>query len=148
MQLLVAADGSGVVRDSVLPAIVALADGVSPEVTVLHVVHAASEAWSDEELTQVMADRRENIEQLVRDASFPVEVLIEALPYGGTIDYYIAHRANDLDVDAIVVCSKRSTGIVGGLLGSIAQGLLEHSPVPVIVVRPDGDDDDEPDAKS
>ena len=32
----------------------------------------------------------------------------------------------------------RSTGVFAGILGSIAQGLLRESTVPVLVVRPDG----------
>lgn len=140
MKLLVAADGSGKLRDDALPAIADLADDVIPEVIALHVVHAASEAWSDEELKHVMAERQHRMEELVAGADFAVTVMVEALPYADELDYYIAHRARDLEADAIVVTSKRATGVMSGLLGSVAQGLLRHSSVPVLVVRP-GDHD-------
>ncbi|MDA0352168.1 MAG: hypothetical protein DWG79_00400 [Chloroflexi bacterium] len=136
MKLLVAADGSGKLRDVAFPAIVTLADETVPEVVVLHVVRAASEAWSDEELRQVMAERRHQLEALVVNADFAVQLLVEALPYGDQTSEYIARRASDLEVDAIVVTSKRATGLLGGLLGSLAQALLRDSPVPVLVVRP------------
>lgn len=139
MELLVAADGSGRIRDSVLPAIANLADDVEPTVTVLHVVRAAAEAWSDEELRQVMAERRHRLESLLVDSEYPATLLVEALPYGEDVASYIAHRARDLGVDAIVVCSKRAAGVMAGILGSTAQGLLRMSEVPVLVVRPNPD---------
>lgn len=147
MQLLVAADVSDRLRDSIMPAIVELADEAIPEVTVLHVVHAASAAWSPEELEQVLADRRAALEELLQSSKFTVNLLVETLPYGEEIPSYIAHRANDLNVDAVVVCSKHATGVFAGILGSVAQGLLRESDVPVIVVRPvRAEDDPEGDA--
>jgi nucleotide-binding universal stress UspA family protein len=141
VELLVAADQSDRLRESVLPAILRLADDVVPDVTVLHVVHAASEAWSDEELRLVLAERRHQLDELLVDTDFPTQLLIEALPYGDEIPSYLANRARDLDVDAIVVCSKRSIGVVAGILGSVAQGLLRESTLPVLVVRPDAHDE-------
>lgn len=128
MQLLVAADGSGRMRDAAFPAIENLADRAKPDVTVLHVVRATSEAWSDEELNAVMAERRRRMEDLLADVAFPVQLLVEPLPYGGEVHHYIGLRAADLGVDAIVVSSKRATGVMAGLLGSVAQGLLQDSP--------------------
>ena len=140
MKLLVAADGSEKLRTSALPAVASLAGDLSPEVYVLHVVRAASEAWSDEELKQVMAERQHRMEELVADADLAVSVLVEPLPYGGEVDHYITLRAADLEVDAVVVTSRRATGLFAGLLGSVAQGVLRDSPVPVIVVRPRDED--------
>jgi nucleotide-binding universal stress UspA family protein len=145
MKILVAADGSGKLRNSALPAIANLADDVIPEVIVLNVVRAASEAWSDEELKQVMAKRQHRMEALVADADFAVQVLVEALPYGGEVSRYITLRATDLEADAILVTSKRATGLIAGLLGSVAQGILRDSELPVIVVRPADVPEDEDD---
>jgi nucleotide-binding universal stress UspA family protein len=143
MKLLVAADGSGRLRSATLPAIANLADDVVPDVTVLHVLRAASEAWSDEELHQVLAERRHRLEALVADADFAVQLLIETLPYGDEVPRYLALRARDLGVDAIVVTTRRATGMMASLLGSVAQGVLRESPVPVLVVRPSDDDEEE-----
>jgi nucleotide-binding universal stress UspA family protein len=137
LELLVAADESERLLESVLPAIGKLAADVVPGITVLHVVHGAAEAWSDDELRLVLAERRDQLEQLLVDSDFPTELLVETLPYGDEIPSYLAGRARDLDVDAIVVCSKRATGVFAGILGSVAQGLLRESNVPVLVVRPD-----------
>lgn len=139
MQLLVAADESNRLIESVLPAIGRLAGDVVPDITVLHVIHAASEAWSDEELRQVLAERQQVIEAQLAQSDLSAHLLIEALPYGDKTPSYLASRARDLDVDAIVVCSKHSTGVFAGVLGSVAQGLLRESTVPVLVVRPDGE---------
>ena len=91
-----------------------------------------------EHLVIVLAERRHQLEELLVDADLPTHLLIETLPYGDEIPSYLALRARDLEVDAIVVCSKRSIGVFAGILGSIAQGLLRESTVPVLVVRPDG----------
>ena len=139
MKLLVATDQSDRLRESILPAITRLADDVVPDVTVLHVIHAASEAWSDEELRLVLTERQQQLEELLTDAVFPAQLLIETLPYGDEIPSYVASRARDLQVGAIVVCSKRSSGVFAGILGSVAQGLLRESTVPVLVVHPDGE---------
>lgn len=146
MKLLVAADGSGQVRDAALPAVSKLTGGLDVEVYVLHVVHAASEAWSEEELKQVIAERTHELEALVVDSDIATKLLVETLPYGGKVDHYICLRAGDLEADAIVVTSGRATGVVAGFLGSVAQGVLSDSPVPVLVVRPsDGDESDDED---
>jgi nucleotide-binding universal stress UspA family protein len=139
VQLMVAADESNRLIESVLPAIRKLAGDVVPDVTVLNVVHAASEAWSDEELRQVLAERKRILEAQLAQSEFRTQLLIEMLPYGDEIASYLANRAQDLDVDAVVVCSKHSTGIFAGILGSVAQGLLRESTIPVLVVRPDGE---------
>ncbi len=144
MKLLVAADGSDKLRSAALPAIAKLAADADPEVIVLHVVRAATEAWSDEELKQVMAERQHRMEALVADSDIAVQVLIEALPYGSDMHRYITLRAADLEAGAIVVTSKRATGLMGSLLGSIARGVLRDSPVPVIIVRPSEGTGDEP----
>jgi nucleotide-binding universal stress UspA family protein len=144
MKLLVAADGSGQVRDAALPAVSKLIRDLDAEVYVLHVVHAASEAWSDEELKQVIAERTHDLEALLVDADIATTLLVETLPYGGKVDHYICLRAGDLEVDAVVVTSRHATGLMRGLFGSVAQGVLKESPVPVLVVRP-GDDEDEAD---
>jgi nucleotide-binding universal stress UspA family protein len=141
MKLLVAADGSGHVRDAALPAVSRLVTDIDAEVYVLHVVHGASEAWSEDELKQVLAKRRHDLEALLVDADLPTTLLVETLPYGGKVDNYICLRAGDLEVDAVVVTSRHATGLMRGLLGSVAQGVLSDSPVPVLVVRPAEDDE-------
>ena len=142
MKLLVAADGSGQVHDAALPAVSKLIGDLDQdvEVHVLHVVHAASEAWSDEELKQVIAERTHELEALLAASDIATTLLVETLPYGGKVDHYICLRAGDLEVDAVVVTSRRATGVMAGLLGSVAQGVLSDSPVPVLVVRPSDDD--------
>ena len=42
----------------------------------------------------------------------------------------------------VIVVSKRASGVLGLLLGSVAQGLLEVSPAPVLVIRPSGSEAD------
>ncbi len=143
MKLLVAADGSGHVRDAALPAVARLVTDVDAEIYVLHVVHGASEAWSEEELKQVLAERRHELEALLVDADVATTLLVESLPYGGEIDHYITLRAADLEVDAVVVTSRHATGMLRGILGSVAQGVLKDSPVPVLVVRPDEEADED-----
>jgi len=139
VKLLVAADESNRFIESVVPVIDRLAGDATPEVTVLHIIHAASEAWSDEELAQLVAERKHTLEQQLEVCDFDAQLLIESLPYGDELANYIAARARDLEVGAVVVCSKHSTGVLSGILGSVAQGLLRESTVPVLVIRPEKD---------
>jgi len=141
MKLLIAADVSTRLQQSVLPAIAKLTSDSTAEIVVLHVIHAASEAWSDEELRQVNDERRQTLETMLADSRVPWELLIESLPYGDELPSYIANRAEDVRADGVVVCSKRATGVFAGILGSVAQGLLRESTLPVIVVRPDHEED-------
>ncbi|WP_017601485.1 universal stress protein [Nocardiopsis lucentensis] len=74
-----------------------------------------------EALADVLDEQREDTEvrvSVVRTQSNPVDALIEA-----------ARGA-----DAIVVGSRGRGSVRGLLLGSVSQGLLHHSPVPVVVL--------------
>ena len=136
MQLLVAADESGRLSEAVLPAILNLTGGAEPEITVLHVIHGQAEAWSAEELSHLASERRQTLEESLTAFPHQTRLLIEVLPYGDEIPSYLAARARDLKADAVIVSSKRATGIFSGILGSVAQGLLRASSIPVLVVRP------------
>lgn len=54
----------------------------------------------------------------------------------GVPDVEIVHAAKDLGADLIVVGTHGRTGLPHMLIGSVAERVVRHSPVPVLTVRP------------
>jgi nucleotide-binding universal stress UspA family protein len=65
-----------------------------------------------------------------------VEVETSVLP--GPAGATILDTASDEHIDVIVMCSHGETGFRRWALGSVAQQVSRHSPVPVLVLREDG----------
>jgi len=59
-----------------------------------------------------------------------VEATAEGLPHREILDYVADH-----DVDLVVVGTHGRTGLDHLLLGSVAERVVRHSPVPVLTVR-------------
>lgn len=88
---------------------------------------AAAEEWygtAEEEAENVLADAAERFDR-------EVETHIEI----GTPSKSICNVAEELGVDHIAIGSHGRTGIERVLLGSVAEGVVRRSPVPVTVVR-------------
>ncbi|MEU3308827.1 universal stress protein [Nocardiopsis sp. NPDC006832] len=90
-----------------------------------------SEALVAELLADVMDDQCEDVDiqvSVVRTQSNPVNALLEA--------------SADTNADAIVVGSRGRGSVRGLLLGSVSQGILHRSKVPVVVLPKHADEDD------
>lgn len=62
-----------------------------------------------------------------------IETILEVLPGDPAQTIFsIAHSQN---VDLIVMCSRGETGLKRWLLGSVAQKVARHSPIPVLILR-------------
>ncbi len=88
-----------------------------------------SEELVAELLADVMDDQREDVNvqvSVVRTQSNPVSALLEA----------------SADADAIVVGSRGRGSVRGLLLGSVSQGILHRSKIPVVVLPKHADEDD------
>ncbi|SIO84370.1 universal stress protein [Nocardiopsis sp. JB363] len=88
-----------------------------------------SEALVAELLADVMDDQREDVNvevSVVRSRSNPVSALLEA----------------STEADAIVVGSRGRGSVRGLLLGSVSQGILHRSKIPVVVLPKHADEDE------
>ncbi|MBV8258174.1 MAG: universal stress protein [Actinobacteria bacterium] len=82
-------------------------------------------------------DIRGKIEKQVEDlraAGFDAELEIRS--GGSDIPLLIAHAAEDVGADLIVVGTHGHSGIAAALLGSVARGLTHYAHSPVLVVPP------------
>lgn len=119
------------------------------EVIVAHIVDFPDLPWEapeDEFVDRAEADmaaREERIRETATDAGLVVSLLVDVANPGEGTGARLAREAGERGADLVVVVSKRASGVRGLLLGSVAQGLLELAPCPVLVVRPP-----EPDATS
>ena len=64
-------------------------------------------------------------------AGIPTEINVTA----GAVSSEIYAEARIEHVDLIVICSKGETGLKRWVFGSIAQEVVRHSPVPVLVLQ-------------
>lgn len=111
-------------------------------VTVVHVVNPLGEPWSDRDrdlpaaVTFEVSRQLTSIRALLDEIGLAAAVVVEPTEAGEETAPAVARRALSLDAGILVVMSKRSSGLRGILLGSVAQSLLALSPCPVLVVRP------------
>lgn len=65
-------------------------------------------------------------------------IKVETKALSGAVGATILDSARDEHIDIIVMCSHGETGIKRWALGSVAQHVSRHSPVPVLVLREHG----------
>lgn len=129
----------------------ALATALHAEVTLLHVVElppgldptAAVHPERDgptlplaEYVTQADRATLEDLAAGFRAAGLKTTTAVAIGPIPATI----AARAQSLRSDLLIVGTHGRTGLRRVLLGSVAERLLRLSPVPVLVIRRDGED--------
>jgi nucleotide-binding universal stress UspA family protein len=86
-----------------------------------------AEQWDDE---------RKYLESIVEELASGASVSpTHAVVRGHTVDM-ICKRAWDVDADLIVMTSHGRTGLSRAWLGSVADGVLRHSSLPVLMLRP------------
>jgi nucleotide-binding universal stress UspA family protein len=86
-----------------------------------------AEQWDDE---------RKYLESIVEELASGASVsATHAVVRGHTVDM-ICKRAWDVDADLIVMTSHGRTGLSRAWLGSVADGVLRHSSLPVLMLRP------------
>lgn len=115
----------------------ALEEFDAPLVTVLHVVHPSDTSRDEGDTVDVTKVLMSEATEILDD--FDVE------PEGVDIERKIAVGRDEVDAvvgyaetedtDTVVVGSHGRTGVSRVVLGSVAEGLVRNSPVPVVVVR-------------
>ncbi len=136
--ILVPLDGSEM-AESALPAAAFLAELSKASVTLIHVVeeHAPSEVHGEHHLTRVKD--AEDYLRRTREGSFKqsarVDCHVHAILVTDVARAIVDHQT-EFDHDLIVMCTHGRSGVNNLLLGSIAQKIISHGTVPVLIVRP------------
>ena len=113
--------------------------GVTREITVLSVVHLVEQI-----------DVPMDIEPIVNAAKAQYEVLLTGLQEKAksrgldiAAEIVIGHPSEDIieyaaknKIDLIIMATHGRTGLAHVILGSVAERVVQHSPVPVVMVRP------------
>jgi nucleotide-binding universal stress UspA family protein len=128
---------------------VKLARSLQARIRLFHVVNellVVSPEFSGTAFTQVIDLLRSAGQQIlkeaeaaVRQAGIPVDSgLTEAM--GGQAGNYVVQEANNWPADLIVCGTHGRRGLRRVLMGSDAEYIVRHSPVPVLLVRTDESD--------
>lgn len=81
-------------------------------------------------------DELEYLESIAREIETGSNIVVTfAAPEGDVIDE-ICERAVEVDADLIVITSHGRTGLSRAWLGSVADGLMRHAKMPVLMLRP------------
>ena len=120
-----------------------LAEGLGAKLSILHVVHTVSMAYTDfvppVDMTNIdMAIEeaaREKLEQWVkrhlkRGASVKLELR------GGVVDEAICDYAKECGASVIVIATHGRKGLSHVVLGSTAERVVRSAPCPVLVIKP------------
>jgi nucleotide-binding universal stress UspA family protein len=141
LKVLVAFDGS----EGAVAALATAADLVrqgSGQLLLLHVMNPLADATgvyaeSQREAVDIMVAReREALaERAAALGSVPADVRAEVLERGEDVWRGLLRVAEEWGAELIVIASRRAAGLRGALLGSVTNSVLQHSAVPVLVVR-------------
>ena len=145
-KILVPVDGSDTANAALQEAI-KLARSESTGLRIIHVADSSAAIWDSEftpiDLEQIRESVRsfargvlEQAQRTAREAGIEAETrLIEMETPGQRVAKVIAEHAREWPADLIVIGTHGRRGIDHFLLGSVAEGVMRLSPVPVLLVR-------------
>lgn len=143
-RILVPVDGSST-SDSALREAIKLANDRKAELRIVHALEDFAPMWDVEVLN--INDIREGLRQagrrvltkaeaVARDAGIKAETkLIETSPPGARVASMIAAEAKAWPADLIVIGTHGRRGVDHLLMGSVAEGVVRQSPMPVLLIR-------------
>lgn len=136
-KILVPLDGSEV-AESILPFVENSATAHKAKIVLLRVALAHTLPGQDEMKAEVEAVREaeqyiKRVEENLRKKGFDVESHVR---YGKGAEE-IVDFCHEPDVDAVAMSTHGRTGVGRWLLGSVAEKVIRHCPVPVVLFRPE-----------
>ncbi len=144
-RILVPLDGS-TRAERAIPAAARIARATGGTIVLLRVINPPVDYTVS--LTQPAVLTKPALEADIAEANRYLADLVEAvLPktidtktevISGTVAPTILATAEEQQIDLVVICSHGNTGIKRWMLGSVAQKVARHGPVPVLVLREDG----------
>jgi nucleotide-binding universal stress UspA family protein len=124
----------------------ALADDLGADVVVANIIHSRDveavgaienmgyKVDPEEYIRGVKEERREMLESMMKESPAPSERIKSIFKVGHPADRLIEIIQAE-DIDLVVMGAKGRTDLPHALLGSVAQKLFRHSPVPVLSYR-------------
>lgn len=135
---LVPLDGSHL-AESVLPTVEALAGRTRAQVVLIHVIEARAPATvhGESHLADVTEATRylDEIAARLRATGLSVQCHVHA-EREADVARSIAAHASELHADLVILCTHGGGGVRDFLLGSIAQQVLQHGTLSILLVRP------------
>ncbi|MEM4781425.1 MAG: universal stress protein [Halalkalicoccus sp.] len=135
MKILVPIDESEQSREALRYAHAAFEDA---EITALHVIPTEGywAAFTDDPEAIPGYERvRAHAEELLDEARAEIDAEVDTDVVTGGTAHQIVDYAGKGEFDAVVIGSHGRTGAARILLGSVAESVARHSPVPVMIVR-------------
>ena len=143
-RILVPVDGSSTSDIALREAIKFVIDQKA-ELRIIHVIEDVVPVWDVEflninEIREALRQTGERVlakaEAVARDAGIKAETrLIESTPPGARIASVIAAEAKAWPADLIVIGTHGRRGVDHLLMGSVAEGVVRISPVPIMLIR-------------
>lgn len=137
--ILVPLDGSHLAEAALAPAAL-IAETLGAPVTLIHIIEqeAPREVHKDRHLTktdEALAYLRE-----VAARAFPSTTKVETHVHSAAVENVaqsiVEHTQEEFAPDLIVMCTHGKSGVRGLLFGSIAQQVVAHGTIPLLLVRP------------
>lgn len=145
--ILVAIDGSDLGQKAAEMA-AELAQKLDSSLTVLHVVPsmlpstfvdgmaALSMIDYDAYRAQALQEGEALLRNTVRQLAYPkTSSLLQEAEQGEPVEKVVLNQANNVHAQLIVLGTHGRGGITRLILGSVAEGVLRHSPVPVLLIK-------------
>jgi nucleotide-binding universal stress UspA family protein len=135
-RILVPLDGSGI-AESILPYVEDLASTHKSKIVLLRVALAHTLPGQDEIKAEVEVVREaegylKGVEEGLREKGFDVESHVR---YGKGADE-IVDFCQEPNIDAVAMFTHGRTGVGRWLLGSVAEKVVRHCPIPTLLFRP------------
>lgn len=139
-KILIATDGSKHSEEAERHGL-ALAEKLGADVTALFVVEATHPSWSivsppsmvmEEHLEELKKEGKKIVERVVQKGEDMGVIVEPAVVNGHPANRIINHSKN---FDVVVMGTLGRSGVSHLLMGSVAERVVRHAPVPVLVVR-------------
>ena len=137
--ILVPLDGSKL-AEAAIPAAASLAQTLDAPVTLLHIMEqdAPQEIHSDRHITQ--ADEASAYLEEVAKRGFPAEINVDTHVHTAAVKdvagSIVEHATREFRLDLIVMCIHGKSGVRELLYGSIAQQVVAHGTIPLLLIKP------------
>jgi nucleotide-binding universal stress UspA family protein len=144
-RILVPLDGSSR-AERAIPVALRLAHASGGSLVFLRAVSVATEFWpflpgqqslASTAIDSVLSEAQGYLAH-VRTAFHEQDVAIETIMQVGPAASTILQIASDKHVDLVVICSHGHTGLTRQIMGSVAERVARHAPVPVLLLREGG----------